>query len=42
MGQDHLSHLTMLCTERAYVKRADSEEVIDEFFSEKVGSKFFL
>ena len=42
MGQDHLSHLALLCIERAYVNRVDIEKVIDEFSSKKGCPKFFF
>ena len=31
MRQDRLSHLTLLCIERAYVNIVDIEKVTDEF-----------
>ena len=36
MSQDCLNHLAILCIERAYVDRLDTEKVIDEFSSKKV------
>ena len=42
IGQDCLSHLAILCIERAYVNRLDLEKVIDEFSSKKGRSKFFF
>ena len=42
IGQDCLSHIAILCIERAYVNRLDLEKVIDEFSSKKDRSKFFF
>lgn len=42
MGKERLSHLALLCIERAYVNRVHIEKVIDKFSSKKVCSKFFL
>ena len=35
MGQDRLSHLSLLCIEHDYVNRVDIEKVIDGFSSKK-------
>ena len=42
MGQDCLSHLALLCTERVYFNRVDIEKVTDEFPSRKNLFKFFF
>ena len=43
MGQDRLSHLSLLCIEQVHVNRVDIEKKkIDGFSSKKGRSKFFL
>ena len=41
MGQDRLSHLALLCIERAYVRRGDNQKVTDRLSSEEGRPKFF-
>ena len=41
MGQDRLSHLALLCIERAYGNTLDIEKVIDVFASRKQRSQYF-
>ena len=42
MGKERLSHLALLCIERAYVNRVHIEKVIDKFSSKKICLKFFF
>ena len=41
MGQGRLGQVALLCTERAYVSKADTGKVIDELISRKDREKFF-
>ena len=36
MGHDSLSHLALLCIERAYIIREDTEKATDEFLPKKL------